>query len=69
MEQNQDAIARKRAILEKDGIELSEDLNTIRITAGFLPDEWEDLTDEDMENMTPEAVEQERKRKSEAKRS
>ena len=62
MEQNQDAIARKRAILEKDGIELSEDLNTIRITAGFLPDEWEDLTDEDMENMTPEAVEQERKR-------
>ena len=63
MKQNQDAIAQKRASYAEDGMELSEDLNTIRITARFLPGEWDDLTDEEMEEMTHEEVEQERKRR------
>ena len=65
MEQNQDALARMRASYEKEGLELSEDLSTIRITARFRPGEWDDLTDEEMEDMTPEEVEQERKRRRE----
>ena len=65
MEQNPDAIARLRASYAKNGMELSEDLNTLRVTARFLPDEWDDLTDEEMEGMTHEEVEQERKRKRE----
>ena len=63
MKQNQDVIARHRAYYAKNGMELSEDLNTIRITARFLPNEWDDLTDEEMEDMTLKEVEQERKRK------
>ena len=65
MAQNPDAIARLRASYAKNGMELSEDLNTLRVTARFLPDEWDDLTDEEMEGMTHEEVEQERKRKRE----
>ena len=63
MKQNQDAITQKRANFAENGMELSEDLNTIRITARFLPNEWDDLTDEEMEDMTLKEVEQERKRK------
>ena len=65
MKQNQDVIARHRAYYAKNGMELSEDLNTIRITARFLPDEWNDLTDEEMEDMTLKEVEQEQKRRQE----
>ena len=63
MKQNQDAIARLRASYTKNGIELSEDLNTIRITARFLPGELDDLTEAETEDMTQEEVEQERKRR------
>ena len=63
MKQNQDAITQKRANFAENGMELSEDLNTIRITARFLPNEWDDLTDEEMEDMTLKEVEQERKRR------
>ena len=65
MKQNQNAIARIRASYEENGIELSEDLNTIRITDRFQPGEWNDLTDEEMKSMTPEEVKQERTRRRE----
>lgn len=58
MEQKQNPIARLRADYARKGIELSEDLNTIRITARCLPDEPEGLTDEEMEDMTPEEAKQ-----------
>ena len=63
MKQNQDAITQKRAYFAENGMELSEDLNTIRITARFLPNKWDDLTDEEMEDMTLKQVEQEQKRR------
>lgn len=54
MEQKQNLIARLRADYAGKGIEISEDLNTIRITARCVPGEPEGLTDEQMEGMTQE---------------
>ena len=58
MEQKRNPIARLRADYARRGIEISEDLNTIRITVRCVPEEPEGLTDEQMEGLTPEEAKQ-----------
>lgn len=60
MKQNYNVITWNSAYYNKYGIELSQDLNTILITARCLPSEF-NLTDEEKEDMTLEEVEQAQK--------
>ncbi len=62
MKQEQDPIVRLKAECAKEGLELSDDLSTVRVTARCLPDEPEELTEEQMEDMTPEEIARERKK-------
>lgn len=61
MKQEQDPIVRLKAECAKEGLELSDDLSTVRVTARCLPDEPEELTEEQMEDMTPEEIARDRK--------